>query len=177
MDIKSYFSTKASLSNINYVFPDRHSTYIIGPYKDIFSRARKNVYETHIEKWLEQPFVSEYNNHIDTVYKNSNWDEEYLYDGDEEYDDEYDDEYDEEYDEEYSEGKDDNDNDNNNGIEHHSTKETNVQYNDEQPIIQDVVEKLFDEIIDVVYDNGYEFNDTNLFKEDLTYFIYRLSKI
>ena len=49
-------------------------------------------------------------------------------------------------------------------------------YND-GPINKDIIDRLYEDVVSVIYNNGYELHDTNLFKEDLTYFIYRLSKV
>ena len=39
------------------------------------------------------------------------------------------------------------------------------------------IESMFDDIVHVIYDNGFRINNTNLFKEDLIHFIYRLSRV
>ena len=77
----------------------------------------------------------------------------------------YKDEFNEEYDEEYRYN------------EEGTYDEIYDNGRDNQAINSDIIENLYDEIISVVYGNGYELDDTNLFKEDLIYFIYRLSKI
>ena len=43
--------------------------------------------------------------------------------------------------------------------------------------IRYAIESIFDDIIYVIYDNGFRINNTNLFKEDLIHFIYRLSRV
>lgn len=154
MEKKSYFSTNTPLSNINYILPNKHAQYILKPCNDIFTYARRNRYEENIDMWLNKPFLSDYQRYND----DSVWNHDYGEEDDYEEDDYQDGEYDE-------------------NINNDDYEEAFNESDREQPINNDVIEKLYDEVISVVYGNGYELDDTNLFKEDLIYFIYRLSKI
>lgn len=56
-----------------------------------------------------------------------------------------------------------------------------VEYDDYEPDkvvqIKDFVDDFYEEITTILYDSGYVLHDLKLFKEDLTYFIYKLSVV
>ena len=74
MEVKSYFTTKTPISNINYVLPKKHATYIVGSCNDTFTYARRNVYGQRIDEWLNQPFLSDYQrNNPETLKRRCFW--------------------------------------------------------------------------------------------------------
>lgn len=42
---------------------------------------------------------------------------------------------------------------------------------------RDVIHSIYDDVVETVYNNGYKISNMNLFKEDLVYLLYRLSRV
>jgi hypothetical protein len=42
---------------------------------------------------------------------------------------------------------------------------------------RDVIHSIYEDVLETVYNNGYEISNMNLFKEDLVYLLYRLSRV
>lgn len=42
---------------------------------------------------------------------------------------------------------------------------------------RDVIRSIYEDVVETVYNNGYEISNMNLFKEDLIYLLYRLSRV
>ena len=139
---------------VNYVYPKQHHQYILPDVKGKkyhFLEARRSAYEDAIYRWLKAPIGT------------SNYKDEWDY-----YDDEYDDEY--YYDtrlydvnEAFLDNKDE--------LKEYVESDTITQTNEE------VIDSIIDDVIYVLTNKGFTINNYNLFKEYMTYFIYRLSNI
>lgn len=124
-------------------------------------RARRAAYEDAIERWFDTP-ISSFNN--DDYYEDDYYDDEDDYYEDDDYENElntelvfnaneYEDTDEIEYDAEES-------------------------YDEDEPVRNRfVVESIMHDVIGALDEGGFSINNFNLFKEDLVYFIYRLSNI
>ena len=178
--INSYYNTfhKTDFDMIDT--DDEHIEYTEPYYKDdsFMLKTLRNNYVQHIENWFNTPiynhkgYLHKYNiNQTDNFYNNhynNNYDYDYNYDY--EYDNdtnftqkELDDLY--YYDDtNYSKLLNKN-NDNKDFFD------DNYIYN------RDICKTIFYDLENIITSNGYIITDINQFKEDLIYFIYRLSKL